>query len=129
MPFCRAQSIQVMVSKVLLVGGLAVASGAFTGGAAKKPVKKAPVKKAAAKNQGFFSTGVAPKKADVKKSKAAISTAKSAQTYIDVITSMNVDVHPFPAAVVHHHSNSKVDSPRTSTHFAVFTTGARQNLS
>ena len=78
------------IYRSLVVCGLvASASGAFTGGARAAPkkavAKKAVAKKAApsgkVKNQGFFSSGVAPTKA---KSKLAISTAKTSQQYIDV---------------------------------------------
>merc|ERR1719393_631671 len=76
---------------LLLLACLACASAAFTGGA--RGAKKAPVKKAATKNQGFFSSGIAPKKAP--KTKKSISTAAGVQTYIDVTGTAYTEVDTF----------------------------------
>merc|ERR1719478_1858767 len=88
-----------MLRSLLLIAAVAAASAAFTGGARaapKKKVAKAATKaapKKAGKNQGLFSSGVATKAAP--KSKRSISTAKTAQTYIDVTGNAYVDVNPF----------------------------------
>ena len=79
---------------LLLLACVAAAAASFTGGAARKPAaKKAPAKKSAPKTQGLFSGGVAPKKAP--KSKRSISTAKTAQTYIDVTGNAYTEVDVF----------------------------------
>merc|ERR1719393_856194 len=74
---------------LLLLACLACASAAFTGGARGAPKK--PVKKAATKNQGFFSSGIAPKKAP--KTKKSISTSAGVQTYIDVTGTAYTEVN------------------------------------
>jgi len=77
-----------------LLACVAAAAASFTGGAAKKPAaKKAPAKKSGPKTQGLFAGGVAPKKAP--KSKRSISTAKTAQTYIDVTGNAYTEVDVF----------------------------------
>merc|ERR1719276_98603 len=70
-----------MLRSLLLLAVVAAASAAFTGGARAAP-KTVAKKGAPAKNQGFFSSGVAPTKAP--KTKRAVSTAKTSQASIDV---------------------------------------------
>merc|ERR1719231_1707162 len=84
---------------VVLFAFVAAAAASFTGGARAPPKKKAPTKAAPVKSagkvksQGLFSSGVATAKAP--KSKRSISTAKTAQTYIDVTGNAYQEVSSF----------------------------------